>query len=137
MNWSIDSRGTGEKIFIRGDLNGHVGKDSEGFWKSWLMLGVWSKEWIEICYYRLCNSIWFDIIEHLVQEDGFKLNYLQKWDASQIDFIFTQKIDSRYCKDCKMISGEIATTQQRLVVLDICIKTYKRSDIRKWNPKIR
>ena len=56
---------------------------------------------------------------------------------SQIDFILTPQVDSRCCKDCKVIPGESLTTQHRLVVLDICIKIWKRRNIRQRNSRIR
>jgi hypothetical protein len=43
----------------------------------------------------------------------------------QIDFILTPKVDSRCCKEGKVILGEILTTQQKFVVLDICIRRWK------------
>ena len=35
--------------------------------------------------------------------------------VSQIDFILTQKVDSRYCNYCEVTPGENVTTQHRLV----------------------
>ena len=40
-------------------------------------------------------------------------------------------MDSRCCKDCKVIPEESVTTQHRVVVLDICIKRWKEEILNK------
>ena len=68
----------GKKIFV-GDLTGRVGK--YGVLKEFMDAGdmdygVRNEQRSKRCYPRLCDSIWFDINEYLVQKDKITLNYL-------------------------------------------------------------
>lgn len=44
------------------------------------------------------------------------------------DFILTQKVDSE-CKDFKVILNASVTMQHKIVVLDICIRKWKRREM--------
>ena len=81
-----------------------------------------------------------NINKHLVQpfkkRESHLITFKSGTYVSQIGFIITRKVDSRCYKDCKEILGESVTTQHRLVVLDICIRRWRRC-IRQQNRKIK
>ena len=78
----------------------------------------------------ILTNTWFKIREsHLITlKNGIHV--------SQTDLILTRKVNSRCCIDCKVIPGESVTTQCRLDQLDICIRRWRRRDIRQRNSRI-
>ena len=123
---------------IGGGLNGHVGKDSGGIERFTGGLGYGVKNELggaildfATMYDLILTNTWFK------KKESHLIPFKSGTNVRQINFIISRKGDSRYCKDCKVISGQSVTTQHRLVVLDICIRRWSRRDIRKRNPWIK
>lgn len=71
------------------------------------------------------------------KRDSHLITYRSGSNFSQIDFILTQKVDQKYCKDCKVIPRESVATQHRLVVLDTCIRSWKKKEKTTREPRIK
>ena len=127
-----------EKVFIGGDLNGHVGREASGFELVHGGFGYGERNAVGdkilkfVLAYDLVlgNTLYMKRDEHLVT---FKNS--SSW--SQIDFFLTRRGDRRTCKDCKVIPGESLTTQHRLLVCDIGLRNSKEKRKVRIQPKIK
>ena len=112
-----------ERIFIGGDLNGHVGKTSGGYERVHGRYGFGERnaageaiiEFAMAYDLAIANTYFIKREEHLV-------TFKSGSNRSQIDFFLTRRLEKSICKDCKVIPGESLTTQHRLMVLDVRIK---------------
>ncbi|KAM7489846.1 hypothetical protein LguiB_027330 [Lonicera macranthoides] len=132
-----------EKIFLGGDLNGHVGSSSENYRgvHGGYGIGVVNTEGKSILDFSsaydlmVANTCFKKREEHLI-------TYKSGATCSQIDFFLFRKGDRKSCMDCKVIPGESLTTQHRVLVMDIRVKGKvkrrgqgKVSRIRWWHLK--
>ncbi|KAH1253965.1 Craniofacial development protein 2 [Glycine max] len=113
----------GEKVFLGGDLNGHVGSVDRGFEGVHGGFGLGEMngegksilEFSEALDLSIANT-WFKKREkHLI-------TYKSGGTCSQIDFFLIRKSDRKYCLNCKVIPGESLTTQHRVLVMDVRIR---------------
>jgi hypothetical protein len=96
-----------EKLFIGGDLNGHVCSTRVGFDEVHKGFGYGSRnqEWEGILNFGLTydlfvtNTLFRKRVSHLV-------TFSSGQHCSQIDFIITRREDRHSCLDCKVIPGE-------------------------------
>lgn len=118
-----------EKLFIGGDLNGHVGTTSGGFEgvHGGYGYGERNQEGENILNFALAydlmiaNTFFRKRQSHLVTfSSGQK--------SSQIDFVLTRREDRRTCIDCKVIPGECVVQQHKLVVSDFRFRVRIRQD---------
>jgi hypothetical protein len=121
-----------EKLFIGGNLNGHVGSTRIGFDGVHRNFGYESRnqEGEDILNFALgyglmvANILFRKIFSHLV-------TFISGQHCSQIDFILARREDRHACLDCKVgredmhtcldykvISGECVVPQHKLVVAD-------------------
>jgi hypothetical protein len=106
-----------EKLFIGRDLNGHVGSTGVGFDVVHVGFGYESRnqEGDGILNFALTydlfvvNTLFRKRVSHLV-------TFSSGQHCSQIDFILTRREDRHACLDCKMIPGDCAVPQHKLVV---------------------
>ena len=116
-----------EKLFIGGDLNGHVGTTREGFEKvhGGFGYGNRNQEGEEILNFAiaydlmLANTFFRKRHSHLV-------TYNSGQHSSQIDFILTRGEDKHNCLDCKVIPSECVVSQHKLVIADFRFRTCLR-----------
>jgi hypothetical protein len=108
-----------EKLFIGGDLNGHVGSTRVGF------DGVHGDFWYEsrnqegegILNFALAydlivvNALFRKRVSHLV-------SFSSGQHCIQIDVILARREDRHICLDCKVIPGECVVPQHKLVIAD-------------------
>jgi hypothetical protein len=108
-----------EKLFIRGDLNGHVGStrvDFDGVHEGF-GYGSRNQEGESILNFALAydlfvmNTLFRKRVSHLV-------TFSSGQHCSQINFILARREDSYACLDCKVISEECVVPQHKLVVAD-------------------
>jgi hypothetical protein len=108
-----------EKLFIGGDINGHLGStrvDFDGVHK-----GFWyvsrNQEGKGILNFALAyilfvmNTLFRKRVSHLV-------TFSSGQHCNQIDFILTRREDMHSCLDCKVIPGECVVPQHKFVVAD-------------------
>ena len=108
-----------EKLFIGGDLNGHVGSTRVGFdgVHGGFGYGSRNQEGEGILNFALAydlfvtNTLFRKRVSHLVTFSSGQY-------CSQIDFILARREDRRACLDCKVIPGECVVPQHKLVVAD-------------------
>ncbi|RZB42550.1 Craniofacial development protein 2 [Glycine soja] len=113
----------GEKVFLGGDLNGHVGSVARGFEGVHGGFGLGEMngegksilEFLEALDLSIANTWFKKRAEHLI-------TYKSGGTCSQIDFFLIRKSDRKYCLNCKVIPGESLTTQHRVLVMDVRIR---------------
>ncbi|XP_071680971.1 uncharacterized protein [Lolium perenne] len=109
----------GEKLFIGGDLNGHVGTYNTGFERvhGGFGYGIRNQEGEDVLSFALAydmvvaNTLFRKRESHLV-------TFSSGLHSSQIDFVLSRREDRRACIDCKVIPGESVVPQHKLVVAD-------------------
>ncbi|ONL96987.1 Retrovirus-related Pol polyprotein LINE-1 [Zea mays] len=119
----VSSVPVGEKLFIGGDLNGHVGTSSTSFEgvHGGFGFGTRNQEGEEILNFALAydmfiaNTFFRKRTSHLV-------TFSSGQHTSQIDFVLLRKEDRHACLVCKVIPGECVVTQHKLVVADFRFK---------------
>ncbi|KAH1219602.1 LINE-1 retrotransposable element ORF2 protein [Glycine max] len=113
----------GEKVFLGGDLNGHVGSVARGFEGVHGGFGLGEMngegksilEFSEALDLSIANTWFKKREEHLI-------TYKSGGTCSQIDFFLIRKSDRKYCLNCKVIPRESLTTQHRDLVMDVRIR---------------
>jgi hypothetical protein len=103
----VSSMTISKKLFIRGDINRHVGSSRVGFDGVHMGFGYESRNQEEegILNFTLAydlivaNTIFRKRVSHLVTFNSGQ-------HCSQIDFILTRREDKHACLDCKVIPGE-------------------------------
>jgi hypothetical protein len=108
-----------EKLFIGGNLNGHVGSTKVGFDGVHEDFGYGSRnqEGKRILKFALAfdlivaNTLLRKRVSHLVTFSSGQY-------CSQFDFILTKREDRHTCLYCKVILGECVIPQHKLVVAD-------------------
>jgi hypothetical protein len=98
---------TSEKLFIGGDLNGHVGSSNAGYEVAHGGFGFGSRNQegeevldFAIAYNMMVANTFFG------KRQSHLVTFSSGHHASQIDFILTRREDKRTCLDCKVILGE-------------------------------
>ncbi|KAL5189467.1 Enoyl-CoA hydratase 2, peroxisomal [Glycine soja] len=113
----------GKKVFLGGDLNGHVGSVARGFEGVHGGFGLGEMngegksilEFSEALDLSIANTWFKKREEHLI-------TYKSGGTCSQIDFFLIRKSDRKYCLNCKVIPGESLTTQHRVLVMNVRIR---------------
>jgi hypothetical protein len=108
-----------EKIFIGGDLNGHVGHTRVGFDRVHRGFGYGSRnqEGEGVLNFALAydlfvvNTLFRKRVSHLV-------TFSSGQHCSQIDFILARRENRHACLDCKVIPGECVVPHHKLMVAD-------------------
>jgi hypothetical protein len=108
-----------DKLFIGGDLNGHVGSTRVGFegvhegfeYGSRNQEGEGTLNFALAYDLIVANTLFRKRVSHLV-------TFSNGQHCSQIDFILTKREDRHACLDCKVIPGECVVPQHKLVVAD-------------------
>ncbi|AQK62958.1 Retrovirus-related Pol polyprotein LINE-1 [Zea mays] len=115
----VSSVPVGEKLFIGGDLNGHVGTSSTSFEgvHGGFGFGTRNQEGEEILNFALAYDM-FIANTFFKKRQSHLVTFSSGQHTSQIDFVLLRKEDRHACLDCKVIPGECVVTQHKLVVAD-------------------
>jgi hypothetical protein len=127
-----------EKLFIRGDLNGHVGSTRVGFdgVHRGFEYGSRNQEGEGILNFALtydlivANTFFRKIFFHLI-------TFSSGQHCNQIDFILTRREDRHACLDCKVIPGECVVPQHKLVVADFRFPVHLQQSKRVQAPRTK
>ena len=124
-----------ESIFIGSDMNGHVGRDSDGY--GGMGFGTRNAEGERIVEFGdalgmvVCNTFF-------KKEDSKLITYQSGDDRSMIGYLMVRKTDRCLVKDVKVISSEECVPQHRMVIgrLVLPMKPQKKKIV-KFVPKSR
>ena len=116
----------GEKLVVGGDLNGHVGKESNGFSA---VHGGWgygerNKEGETILEEAVAHGLVVLNTRFKKREDHL-VTYESGGRRSQIDYILTIMQDRRSCVNCKVMPGE-GEEQHKMLVADTMWRVKKQ-----------
>ena len=114
-------------VIICGDLNGHVGKDIDGYDAVHGGYGFGVRNTEAECILEMgtaldmvvCNT-WFN------KRDCRIITYSSDACSTQIDYILVRNQDRKLVKDVKVFFSEEVVSQHRIVVSDVKIKTLQR-----------
>ncbi|KAL6579441.1 hypothetical protein OROMI_009657 [Orobanche minor] len=127
-----------EKLIIGGDLNGHVGVSRDGFESvhGGFGFGDRNEAGNDILDFALAYDLgimntWFE------KRDSHLVTYRNGGNASQIDFFLVRNVWRKSFTNCKVIPGESAATQHRVVVLDLRGKRHLRKRRPQVDPRIK
>ncbi|KAL6575841.1 hypothetical protein OROHE_000312 [Orobanche hederae] len=128
----------GEKLIIGGDLNGHVGVSRDGFESVHGGFGFGDRNEagngildFALAYDLGIMNTWFE------KRDSHLVTYRNGGSASQIDFFLVRNVWRKRFTNCKVIPGESAATQHRVVVLDLRSKRHLRKRRPQVDPRIK
>ena len=124
-----------ESIFIGSDMNGHVGRDADGYGGKGF--GTRNAEGERILEFGdamgmvVCNTLF-------KKEDSKLITYQSGDNRRMIDYLMVRKTDRCLVKDVKVISSEECVHQHRMVIgrLVLLIKPQKKKIV-KFVPKPR
>ena len=112
---------------IRGDLNGHVGRDRNRFEDVMGIDGYGERNVDVENILEICQSRQLKILNTMFKkEDKKKITYKNGDRKTQVDYKLVRVNEKIKFKDCKVIAGEECLTQRRLVCSDIKIMGIKR-----------
>ena len=121
----------GEKLFIGGDLNGHVGTSNTGFEGVHGGFGYGSRnqEGEDVLSFALAYDM---IVANTLfkKRESHLVTFSSGQHSSQIDFVLSRREDRRACLDCKVISGESVVPQHKLLVADFRFRIRVQRDKR-------
>uniref|UniRef100_A0A8I6YAW2 Craniofacial development protein 2-like n=1 Tax=Hordeum vulgare subsp. vulgare TaxID=112509 RepID=A0A8I6YAW2_HORVV len=103
----VRSVSIGERLFIGGDLNGHVGTSNTSFEEvhGGFGYGIRNQEAEDVLSFALAYNM---IIANTLfkKRESHLVTYNSGQHSSHIDFILSRREDRRACLDCKVIPGE-------------------------------
>ena len=132
-----------EKIWIGGDLNGHVGLGNKGNEECMgnCGMGIRNEEGERIISFAKAESL--AIVNTYFKKEMNKLiTYSSGQHKTQIDYLMCRKSDLKSVKDCKVIPGDYVAKQHRPVVAIVSWMQKKISSMstekktKWWNLKI-
>jgi len=115
-----------EKLFMGGDFNGHIGEKANGYVRMHGGFGFGERNsgGVTLLDFALPfdltigNSLFMKKEEHLV-------TFRSGRSKTQIDYCLIRTNHRSLCKDYKVIPSECLGTQDRLLVMDLVIKSFK------------
>jgi hypothetical protein len=118
-----------EKLFIRGDLNGHVGTVRGGFERVHESFGYGkqNQEGEDILNF----VITYDLMianTFFIKKKSHLITFSSGQHSSQIDFVLTRREERPSCMDCKVIPGECVVIQHKLLVANFCFQVCVQRD---------
>ncbi|XP_022007321.1 craniofacial development protein 2-like [Helianthus annuus] len=127
-----------EKVFIGGNFNGHIGKDSDGFELVHGGFGFGDRndpgrdllDFATAHGLGIINSFFKKRESHLITFSSGGRN-------TQIDYLLMRQEDRRMWMNCQVLPRETAATQHHLLVADIALKVRLTEGERKTRPRTR
>jgi hypothetical protein len=116
-----------EKLFIGGDLNGHVGTVRGGFERvnGGFRYGEQNQEGEDILNFAIAYDLMVTNTFFRMKKSHL-INFSSGQHSSQIDFVLTRREERPNYMDCKVIPGECVVTQQKFLVADFCFQVCVR-----------
>jgi len=119
-----------------GDLNGHVGKDRNGYEEIMGVYGFGDRNKDGEKLLKFCQSRRLTVSNTLfAKEDEKRIIYKSGGAKTQIDYILVRKNGGMKVTDCKVIPGDACLTQHRLVRSDLRVEGIKSNKRMKGEKK--
>ena len=110
-------------LIIAGDLNGHVGKSTSGYSNVHGGFGYGTRNPEGERILEFCLALDLVVCNTMFKKPDNKLiTFSSGGNQTQIDYILVRPSDKKMVRDVKVIPGEEAFTQHRLVVCDLTVK---------------
>nr|XP_016455483.1 PREDICTED: craniofacial development protein 2-like [Nicotiana tabacum] len=127
-----------EKLFIGGDINGHIGLSVGGYGEVYSGFGFEDRngggtsllDFSRAFELVIMNSIFSKKDEHLI-------TFRSMVATTQIDYRILKRCDRGLCKDCKVIPSENLATQHKLLVMDVGSLIKRKKRLVQGQPRIR
>ena len=112
-----------DMLIIAGDLNGHVGKSTSGYSNVHGGFGYGTRNPEGERILEFCLALDLVVCNTMFKKPDNKLiTFSSGGNQTQIDYILVRPSDKKMVRDVKVIPGEEAFTQHRLVVCDLTVK---------------
>ena len=123
-----------ERVFLGGDLNGHVGAELERIHGGW-GIGERSGDGERVIDFALGSDLTIanTFFQKMPQQ---YITYKSEPRGSQIDFLLCRRDHLGEVENCKVVNRESVSAQHRLVILDCKVKCAKRRKLQSI-PKIK
>jgi hypothetical protein len=129
-----------ETVFVCGDMNGHVGRDADGYHGIHGGHGYGQRneggemllEFAAATGLVICNTLF-------VKDENKLITYESGDGKSAIYFVLVRKSERPMVSDVKVINGEACLTQHKLVICKVRIseRVRPRKDKLKFMPKVK
>ncbi|XP_070040162.1 uncharacterized protein [Nicotiana tomentosiformis] len=127
-----------EKLFIRGDFNGHIGLTVGGYGEVHGGFGFGERNGGGTSLLDFAKSFGLVIANsNFPKREGHLVTFQNVTAKTQIDYLLLRRCDRELFKDCKVIPGEILTTQHMLLVMDVGIMLKMRKRYARGRPRSR
>ncbi|KAI5739350.1 hypothetical protein M8J77_018157 [Diaphorina citri] len=128
-----------ERIFLAGDLNGHIGRGNTEVTAR--IRGIWgvgnnNEEGDRITDFALATDMAI-LNTFFKKEDNQLITYKSGDRCSQIDFILARRQHLKEVRNCKVINGESVAPQHKLLVIDTSFMISRKKVEKTTTPKIR
>ncbi|XP_047257656.1 craniofacial development protein 2-like [Capsicum annuum] len=112
-----------EKLFIRGDFNGHIGSSSRGYddVHGGYRFGVRNVEGVTLLDFARAFRLVVGNF-NFPKKEVHLTTFYSSMSKTQIVFLFLKKGDRGICKDCNVLPSESISTQHRILVMDLEIR---------------
>ncbi|XP_046963326.1 craniofacial development protein 2-like [Vanessa cardui] len=127
-----------EEVYVGGDFNGHVGKESDGYERVHGGLGFGNRNadgealLQAACAFDLAiTNTWFK------KKEEHLITYKSGHHATQIDYFLVRRRSLCCVKNCKVLPGEALVTQHRLILMDFKLSVSPKNSRTRPAPKTR
>ncbi|XP_046978673.1 craniofacial development protein 2-like [Vanessa cardui] len=127
-----------EEVYVGGDFNGHVGKESDGYERVHGGLGFGNRNadgealLQAACAFDLAiTNTWFK------KKEEHLITYKSGHHATQIDYFLVRRRSLCCVKNCKVLPGEALVTQHRLILMDFKLSVSPKNSRTRPLPKTR
>nr|XP_009601802.1 craniofacial development protein 2-like [Nicotiana tomentosiformis] len=127
-----------EKLFIRGDFNGHIGSSTGGYGEVHGGFGFRDRNGGGTSLLDFARA--FELVianSTFPKREEYLVTFRSMMAKTQIDYILLRRCDRGLCEDCKVIPSENLATQHRLLVMDVCIVIKRKKRFVRGQPRIR
>jgi hypothetical protein len=128
-----------EHLVMGADMNGHVGTDINGYEGVHGGHGYGIRNEEGDRFLEMAQGLNLTIMNtYFKKPEEQKITYRSGTRSSQIDFIVVRNEDRKQVRDCKVIPGEAAVAQHRILVMDLIMNiTHQRGNKVRQKERIR
>ena len=113
-----------EKLLIGGDFNGHIGRIEDGYEMVHGGFGYEERNNGGESIFDFAVAYELVIVNpYFKKKEEYLVTFKSRNTMTKIDYFLMGANSRRLCKDCKVIPSECLTTQHRLLVMDVEIKS--------------